>query len=131
MAITARQKVARLTKQNGSLRKTKQQLQSAYKAYSPSVMNSITTAGGGFLAGAVMSGKFVPSEVAGISTPLVIGGILASYGIFLAGDEKTGNDAMTKAAVNLGNGMISAWASQYAMDMFSQPVQQQTTSSIS
>ena len=110
--------MARFKKVNGTLRADKKQLMSAYKNYSPSVTNSLTVGAGGFLAGTVMTGKYIPSEVAGISTPLVIGGLLASYGIFSGNDGKPSNDAVSKMAVNLGNGMISAWACQYAIDMF-------------
>ena len=100
-------------KKNGQLKV----LKSAYKNYSPSVANTLTVAGGGFVAGAVSSGQFIPSEIAGISTPLVIGGLLASYGIFSGRDMEPSNDMISKLAVNLGNGMLAVWASEYAKTM--------------
>jgi len=115
--------LAKIKSQNGSLRKTQKQLKSAYKNYAPSVTNTLSVGAGGFIAGTVMTGQYIPSEVAGISTPLVIGGLLASYGIFAGSDASTGNDMVAKVAVNLGNGMISAWAADYAKDMFSAQTQ--------
>lgn len=110
--------LARFKKMNGQKSAQIQTLKTAYKAYSPSVANTLTVGAGGFVAGAVMTGKYVPSEIAGISTPLVIGGLLASYGIFAK--QGTNGDAVSKVAVNLGNGMISAWASAYAFQMMSE-----------
>lgn len=115
--------MARFKKQNGSLRKSTREWKSAYRNYAPSVQNTVTVGAGGFLAGTVMSGEFVPSEIAGISTPLVLGGLLASYGIFAGNNNSPSDDPMGKIAVNLGNGMISAWASDYAKEMFSARVQ--------
>ena len=114
----AKGQLARFRAQNGALRKSTRQLKSAYKNYAPSVTNTLSVGAGGFIAGTVMTGQYIPSEVAGISTPLVIGGLLASYGIFAGTDASTGNDMVAKVAVNLGNGMISAWAADYAKDMF-------------
>ena len=110
--------LARYKAMNGKKNSQIAVLRSAYKNYSPSVTNTLTVGAGGFVAGTVMSGRYLPSEIAGISTPLVIGGLLASYGIFSGKDDKPSNDMVSKLAVNLGNGMISAWAASYAMDMF-------------
>lgn len=109
--------LARYKSMNGKKNSQIQVLKSAYKNYSPSLTNSLTVAGGGFVAGAVSTGQFIPEEVAGISTPLLIGGLLASYGIFAGKDGSPSNDMVAKAAVNLGNGMISFWAGNYARDM--------------
>ncbi len=109
--------LARYKSMNGKKSAQIQVLKSAYKNYSPSLTNSLTVAGGGFVAGAVSTGQFIPDEVAGISTPLLIGGLLASYGIFAGKDGSPSNDMVAKAAVNLGNGMISFWAGNYARDM--------------
>lgn len=119
--------LARYKAMNGKKNSQIAVLKSAYKNYSPSVTNTLTVGAGGFVAGTVMSGKYLPSEIAGISTPLVIGGLLASYGIFSGKDDKPSNDMVSKLAVNLGNGMISAWAASYAIDMFQQeaPMQAQ------
>jgi len=112
--------LARYKAMNGKKNSQIAVLKSAYKNYSPSVTNTLSVGAGGFIAGTVMTGKYLPSEIAGISTPLVIGGLLASYGIFSGKDDKPANDMVSKMAVNLGNGMISAWAATYAIDMFSQ-----------
>jgi hypothetical protein len=92
-------------------------LKSAVKNFSPSVTNSLLNASGGFLAGCVATDQYIPSQVAGISTPLLVGGLLASYGIFSGGDDKAGNDVVSKVAVNVGNGMLSFWAGSYAFNM--------------
>ena len=113
----ARGQLARFKKSNGALRKGNRQLKGAYKAYAPSVANTLTVGSGGFLAGVVATGEYIPSEIAGISSPLVIGGLLASYGIFAGGNASVKDDQIAKIAVNLGNGMISAWAYEYAQDM--------------
>ena len=113
----ARGQLARFKKSNGALRKGNRQLKGAYKAYAPSVANTLTVGSGGFLAGVVATGEYIPSEIAGISSPLVIGGLLASYGIFVGGNASVKDDQIAKIAVNLGNGMISAWAYEYAQDM--------------
>ena len=117
--------LARYKAMNGKKNSQIAVLKSAYKNYSPSVTNTLSVGAGGFSAGTVMTGKYLPSEIAGISTPLVIGGLLASYGIFSGKDDKPANDMVSKMAVNLGNGMISAWAATYAIDMFSQQQQAQ------
>ncbi len=117
--------LARYKAMNGKKNSQIAVLKSAYKNYSPSVTNTLSVGAGGFIAGTVMTGKYLPSEIAGISTPLVVGGLLASYGIFSGKDDKPANDMVSKLAVNLGNGMISAWAATYAIDMFSQQQQAQ------
>ena len=111
--------LARYKAMNGKKGRQIAVLKSAYKNYSPSVGNTLTVGAGGFVAGAVMTGEYIPDQIAGISTPLLLGGLLASYGIFAGKDMSTGNDMIAKTAVNLGNGMISAWASQYAFQMVS------------
>ena len=84
--------------------------------YAPSIGGTVVTVGGGAIAGAVNSGKTpIPDEIAGLSTPLLLGGILASYGIFSS--KNSSNPMLSKAAVNLGNGMIAVWASEYVGDM--------------
>tara|TARA_R100000353_G_scaffold165608_1_gene126795 strand:+ start:109 stop:513 length:405 start_codon:yes stop_codon:yes gene_type:complete len=100
-------------------------LQSKAKVYSPSVGNSLLSAGGGFVAGCVASGQYIPPQIAGVSTPLLVGGLLASYGIFSGSDDKTGNDMISKVAINVGNGMLSFWAGTYALQMTSARLQQQ------
>lgn len=117
--------LARYKSMNGKKSQQIAVLKSAYKNYSPSVGNTLTVGAGGFVAGCVMTGRYLPSEIAGVSTPLVIGGLLASYGIFSGSDNKPSNDMVSKVAVNLGNGMISAWASQYALSMMSGQAQAQ------
>ena len=123
-------KLARFKKMNGKKNSQIQVLKSAYKNYSPSVTNSLTVGIGGFAAGAVMTGAYIPSEIAGISTPLILGGLLASYGIFSGRDANPSNDMISKTAVNLGNGMISAWAAQMAMQMISTAPQAATATAI-
>ena len=113
----AKGQLARFKKTNGALRKTSRELKGAYKAYAPSVTNTLTVGSGGFLAGVVATGEYIPSEIAGVSSPLVIGGLLAAYGIYAGGNASIKDDQIAKIAVNLGNGMISAWAYEYAQDM--------------
>lgn len=119
--------LARYKAMNGKKNTQLKVLKSAYKNYSPSVANTLTVAGGGFVAGAVSSGQFIPSEIAGISTPLVIGGLLASYGIFSGRDSEPSNDMISKLAVNLGNGMLAVWASEYAKTMVDAQILPQQT----
>tara|TARA_R110000823_G_scaffold315615_2_gene448689 strand:- start:2601 stop:2987 length:387 start_codon:yes stop_codon:yes gene_type:complete len=110
------------SQQLASMRKTAKQ-------YAPSVTNSLVTAGGGFAAGAVMSGQYIPAEIAGISTPLLLGGVLASYGIFASGQG--GQQAMIgNICTNLGDGMISAWAALYALEMHAKAAPTQNTSTV-
>jgi len=110
-------KTDRLMKSLGNARGKIAVIKNQAKVYSPSVTNTLLNGAGGFMAGCVMSGKYIPSAIAGVSTPLVVGGLLASYGIFAGGDEKTGNDMISKVAINVGNGMLSFWAGQYALEM--------------
>ena len=84
--------------------------------YAPSVGNTITVVGGGAIAGLVNSGVTpIPAEIAGLSTPLIIGGVLAGYGIY-ASSSKNMNPMIAKTAVNLGQGMIAVWASEFVQE---------------
>ena len=113
MATKNQLAIARLKKSTRNARGQLAKANATVKQYSPSVAKTLTVAGGGFIAGCVQSGQYIPSSVAGVSTPLVIGGLLASYGIFASKE----GDMISSLAVNLGNGMISAWASTMALDM--------------
>ena len=107
--------IARLKRSGTTYRKKSAEALALAKAYSPSVTKTLTVGAGGFLAGCVQTGQYIPSEVAGVSTPLIVGGLLASYGIF----AKEG-DMISSLAVNIGNGMISAWSADLAKDMLAQ-----------
>jgi hypothetical protein len=121
--------LARYKKMNGRKSQQLASMKKTAKQYAPSVTNSLVTAGGGFAAGAVMSGQYIPPTIAGISTPLLIGGVLASYGIFASGQG--GNQAtMGNIATNLGDGMISAWAAIYALEMHAQNAQNSQSQSV-
>ena len=91
-------------------------VQSKLKPYAPSIGNTLTVVGGGAIAGAVASGATpIPDEIAGLSTPLIIGGVLAGYGIFASGQGQ--NPFIAKTATNLGQGMIAVWAADYVSDI--------------
>ena len=113
----AQKKENRLMKSIGNAKGRIAVLKSQAKVYSPSVTNTLLNGAGGFVAGCVVSGKYIPPQIAGVSTPLVVGGLLASYGIFSGSDEKTGNDMLSKVAINVGNGMLAYWAGNYALEM--------------
>jgi len=112
MATKNQLTIAKLKRSGTTYRKKSQEALAIAKAYSPSVTKTLTVGAGGFLAGCVQTGQYIPAEVAGISTPLIVGGLLASYGIF----AKEG-DMISSLAVNIGNGMISAWGADLARDM--------------
>ena len=114
--------LARYKKMNSRKSSQLATMRKTAKQYAPSVTNSLVTAGGGFAAGAVMSGQYIPATIAGISTPLVIGGVLASYGIFASG-QGGAQAQIGNIATNLGDGMISAWAAIYALEMHAQKAQ--------
>jgi len=113
----AQKKENRLMRSLGNAKGRLEVVKNQAKVYSPSVANTLLNGAGGFVAGCVVSGKYIPPQIAGVSTPLVVGGLLASYGIFSGSDAKTGNDMISKVAINVGNGMLSFWAGQYALEM--------------
>ena len=70
---------------------------------------------GGGIAGAVESGVTpIPKSVANIPTPLIIGGLLAGYGIYAGGQQS--NPMVAKTASNLGSAMLACWAYEFAQD---------------
>ena len=90
-----------------------------YEKYAPSVMSVASTAAGGAIAGAVNSGRFLPAQLGGFSTPLILGGALSAYAIYAGGDIRDDNDNLAKFAASLGGGMIAVWAASYTEDMLS------------
>jgi hypothetical protein len=127
MALSlAQKKVNGLMKSNKSKNGVIAKYKSAYANYSPSITNTLIGSAGGFVAGCVVSGKYIPPTLAGVSTPLVVGGLLSAYGIFAGSNPNTGDDLIGKVAVNLGNGMLAFWSGQYALEMaIKQDIQQQ------
>ena len=84
--------------------------------YMPSIGNLATTIAGGATAGLVQSGATpIPAEIGGISTPLIIGGVLAGYALF-AGNQKGANPIIAKTAMNLGGAMLAVYASDMVQD---------------
>ncbi len=95
------------------------------KPYLPSVGNLATCVAGGAIAGVVQSGKTpIPAEIAGISSPLIIGGALAGYAIFASG-QKDANPMVAKTAMNLGSAMLAVYASEMAQDAMEKSITQQ------
>ena len=81
------------------------------KPYMPSIANLATCVVGGATAGLVKSNSTpIPSEIGGIDTPLIIGGILAGYALFASG-QKGANPILAKTAMNLGSSMLAVYAS--------------------
>ena len=112
MATKNQLTIARLKKSGASYRKKYTESMAIAKAYSPSVTKTVTVGAGGYIAGCVQTGQYLPSSIAGISTPLIVGGLLASYGIF-----SKEQSMLSSLAVNLGNGMIASWSAELAKDM--------------
>jgi hypothetical protein len=84
--------------------------------YAPSITNTATVIAGGGIAGVINTDQFIPSEIAGMSSNLIIGGVLASYGIFATGNQSKTDNAMGRIAVNIGNGMIAVWVAEFAQN---------------
>jgi len=88
-----------------------------YEKYAPSVLSVASVAAGGAIAGAVNSGRLLPAQLGGFSTPLIVGGVLSAYAIYASGDAKDDNDNIAKLAASLGGGMIAVWAASYTEEM--------------
>ncbi len=90
----------------------------SYKVYAPSVGTTLTVAAGGAIAGAVDSGAVgIPSNMGGVSSKLLIGGLLSAYAIYASGDANPDNDKFAKIAQGLGSGMIAVWSADYTAQM--------------
>ena len=116
MALTKRKMTALQNGRKSALKRSKL-YKEQYEKYAPSVMSVASTAAGGAIAGAVNSGRLLPAQLGGFSTPLIVGGLLSAYAIYASGDAKEDNDNMASLAAGLGGGMIAVWAASYTENM--------------
>jgi hypothetical protein len=116
MALTKSKMTALQNGRKSALKRSKL-YKEQYEKYAPSVMSVASTAAGGAIAGAVNSGRLLPAQLGGFSTPLIVGGLLSAYAIYASGDAKEDNDNMASLAAGLGGGMIAVWAASYTENM--------------
>ncbi len=120
--MMAKNQIQRFNKANAkrmvtSARRSYNLVKTKTEPHLPNIGNILLSMGGGATAGVVLSGVTpIPTEIAGVSSPLIIGAGLAGYAIY-SNSQKGSSPMVANTAMKLGSAMLAVYASDMVQDV--------------